>query len=126
MLHLTRPWLWDRLDPRVQERVVGYLMPAIGSDYPPINWIWFQIVVEQFLLSVGGTSQRADMRRDIDEGRACGIRTVPYGDAIGSVVKRSRFHAIAAAVGAEAADVPGDHGAAVAGGLHPCPVSPVR
>ncbi|WP_327102607.1 DUF2264 domain-containing protein [Nonomuraea glycinis] len=90
VLHLTRPWLWDRLDPRVQEQVVDYLTPAIGSDYPPINWIWFQIVVEQFLLSVGGPARpgdvqegargegragpsaglRADMRRDIDAGLA--------------------------------------------------------
>ncbi|MFI7451478.1 DUF2264 domain-containing protein [Nonomuraea sp. NPDC049714] len=70
VLHLTRPWLWDRLDPRVQEQVVDYLTPAIGSDYPPINWIWFQIVVEQFLLSVGGAGRRADMRRDIDDGLA--------------------------------------------------------
>ncbi|WP_336204448.1 DUF2264 domain-containing protein [Nonomuraea sp. LPB2021202275-12-8] len=73
VLHLTRPWLWDRLDPRVQEQVVDYLTPAIGSGYPPINWIWFQIVVEQFLLSVGAgapDAPRADMRRDIDEGLA--------------------------------------------------------
>ncbi|MGW0803788.1 DUF2264 domain-containing protein [Nonomuraea sp. NPDC002799] len=61
VLHLTRPWLWDRLKPAVQERVVAYLAPAIGSGYPPINWVWFQIVVEQFLASVGGPSSRADI-----------------------------------------------------------------
>ncbi|MGP3918408.1 DUF2264 domain-containing protein [Nonomuraea sp. 10N515B] len=66
VLHLTRPWLWDRLDPIVQEQVVDYLAPAIGSDYPPINWIWFQIVVEQFLASVGGPFER----KDIEEGLA--------------------------------------------------------
>ncbi|TMR11308.1 DUF2264 domain-containing protein [Nonomuraea turkmeniaca] len=66
VLHLTRPWLWDRLDPIVREQVVDYLAPAIGSDYPPINWIWFQIMVEQFLASVGGPFER----KDIEEGLA--------------------------------------------------------
>ncbi|MEV4296990.1 DUF2264 domain-containing protein [Microbispora rosea] len=61
ILHLTRPWLWDRLTPGVQERVVGYLAPAVGAHYPPINWIWFQIVVEQFLGSVGGPFERGDI-----------------------------------------------------------------
>lgn len=61
VLHLTRPWLWDRLTPRVQERVVEYLAPAIGARYPPINWIWFQIVVEQFLAAVGGPFERGDI-----------------------------------------------------------------
>ncbi|GAA4516002.1 DUF2264 domain-containing protein [Nonomuraea ferruginea] len=61
VLHLTRPWLWDRLDDGVRERVVAYLAPAIGSWYPPINWVWFQIVVEQFLASVGGPCSPADI-----------------------------------------------------------------
>ncbi|MFG3441326.1 DUF2264 domain-containing protein [Nonomuraea sp. NPDC047897] len=65
VLHLTRPWLWDRLDPLVQEQVVDYLAPAIGSDYPPINWVWFQIVVEQFLASVGGPYAREDIERGL-------------------------------------------------------------
>ncbi|WP_049574087.1 DUF2264 domain-containing protein, partial [Nonomuraea sp. SBT364] len=66
VLHLTRPWLWDRLDPSVQERVVAYLAPAIGSGYPPINWVWFQIVVEQFLASVGGPHSRTDLEAGLD------------------------------------------------------------
>ncbi|MFC4530713.1 DUF2264 domain-containing protein [Sphaerisporangium dianthi] len=61
VLHLTRPWLWDRLDPVVREQVVDYLAPAIGSEYPPINWVWFQIVVEQFLASVGGPRSEEDI-----------------------------------------------------------------
>ncbi|MEQ4720645.1 DUF2264 domain-containing protein [Nonomuraea sp. B19D2] len=64
VLHLTRPWLWDRLDARVREQVVDYLAPAVGAHYPPINWIWFQIVVEQFLASVGGPYER----KDIEDG----------------------------------------------------------
>ncbi|GIH23479.1 hypothetical protein Aph01nite_17890 [Acrocarpospora phusangensis] len=61
VLHLTRPWLWDHLDERVREQVVAYLAPAVGGKYPPINWIWFQLVVEQFLASVGGPYAREDV-----------------------------------------------------------------
>ena len=32
-----------------------------APHYPPINWIWFQIVVEQFLASVGGPFAREDI-----------------------------------------------------------------
>src|SRR5215468_5600133 len=41
-LHLTRPWLWDRLAPAEQERVVDWLGTVVGQPYPPINWVWFQ------------------------------------------------------------------------------------
>lgn len=66
VLHLTRPWLWDRLDDGVRERVVDYLAPAIGGAYPPINWVWFQIVVEQFLASVGGPYSRDDIEAGLE------------------------------------------------------------
>ncbi|NUP79700.1 MAG: DUF2264 domain-containing protein, partial [Nonomuraea sp.] len=66
VLHLTRPWSWDRLSPLVQEQLVDYLAPAVGASYPPMNWIWFQIIVEQFLASVGGPSSA----KDIAEGLA--------------------------------------------------------
>src|SRR5947209_11258985 len=46
VLQLTRPWLWDRLDPGVRERTIGWLATVIGQPYPPINWVWFRIVVE--------------------------------------------------------------------------------
>jgi hypothetical protein len=39
---------------------------VIGGDYPPINWVWFQIVVETFLSTVGGRSSG----EDIDAGLA--------------------------------------------------------
>lgn len=61
VLHLTKPWLWDKLSPLVQEQVVDYLSPAIGTAYPPNNWYWFQIVVEQFLANVGAEHSRSDI-----------------------------------------------------------------
>ena len=53
-LHLSRPWLWDRLSDLDRERIIAWLATVVGEQYPPINWVWFQIVVETFLKSVGG------------------------------------------------------------------------
>jgi hypothetical protein len=67
ILDLTRPWLWDRLSPAVQERVVAYLAPAVGDDtYPRINWVWFRLVVQTFLRSVGGPHSLDEMKADLD------------------------------------------------------------
>ncbi|WP_240675292.1 DUF2264 domain-containing protein [Cellulomonas endophytica] len=66
VLDLTRPWIWDRLAPRVQEQVVDYLAPAVGDDtYPRINWVWFRLVVQTFLRSVGGPHALDEMRDDL-------------------------------------------------------------
>jgi hypothetical protein len=66
ILDMTRPWIWDRLDPAVQERVVEYLAPAVGDDtYPRINWVWFRLVVQTFLRSVGGPHSEAEMAEDL-------------------------------------------------------------
>ncbi|WP_017582219.1 DUF2264 domain-containing protein [Nocardiopsis valliformis] len=60
-LMLTRPWLWDRMAPAEQARVVDWLATVVGESYPPINWVWFQIVVEEFLRSAGGPWAPADL-----------------------------------------------------------------
>jgi hypothetical protein len=66
ILDLTRPWIWDRLDSGVQERVVDYLAPAVGDDtYPRINWVWFRAVVQTFLRSVGGPWSADDVAADL-------------------------------------------------------------
>jgi hypothetical protein len=66
ILDLTRPWLWDKLDDGVRERVVDYLAQVVGDrDYPRTNWLWFRIVVEQFLSSVSGPWSAEDMRADL-------------------------------------------------------------
>ena len=65
ILDLTRPWIWDRLAPDVQQRVVAYLAPAVGDDtYPRINWVWFRLVVQTFLRSVGGPHSTAEMAEE--------------------------------------------------------------
>ena len=66
ILDMTRPWIWDRLAHRVQERVVEYLSPAVGdTTYPQVNWVWFRLVVQTFLRSVGGPSSAAEMAEDL-------------------------------------------------------------
>ena len=66
ILDLTRPWIWDRLSPAVRERVVDYLAPAVGdSTYPRINWVWFRLVVQTFLRSVGGPYSLDEMAEDL-------------------------------------------------------------
>lgn len=66
ILDLTRPWLWDRLDSGVRERAVEYLAQVVGDrDYPRTNWVWFRIVVEQFLASVGGPWSGEDIESDL-------------------------------------------------------------
>lgn len=66
ILDMTRPWIWDRLDPGVQDRVVEYLSPAVGDEtYPQINWVWFRLVVQTFLRSVGGPFSLDEMKADL-------------------------------------------------------------
>ena len=66
ILDLTRPWIWDRLTSGAQERVVEYLSPAVGDPtYPRINWVWFRLVVQTFLRSVGGPWSPDDVAEDL-------------------------------------------------------------
>ncbi|MBP2436372.1 DUF2264 domain-containing protein [Microbacterium amylolyticum] len=66
ILDMTRPWIWDKLDSLTQERVVAYLAPVVGDDtYPRTNWLWFRVVVETFLRSVGGPWSQRDIDADL-------------------------------------------------------------
>lgn len=65
-LALTRDVLWDKLPERVQAQLIAWFETVIGEEYPPINWVWFQIVVETFLAGVGGRYSDGD----IDAGLA--------------------------------------------------------
>ncbi|MGF6822513.1 hypothetical protein M2317_001417 [Microbacterium sp. ZKA21] len=66
ILDMTRPWIWDRLDAVTQGRLIDYLAPVVGDDtYPQTNWVWFRIVVQTFLRSVGGPWSPADIDADL-------------------------------------------------------------
>ncbi|MFJ6695176.1 DUF2264 domain-containing protein [Streptomyces sp. NPDC091272] len=65
-LHETRPWIWDRLDVRVQERVVDWFSGFVGARTWDNNWRLFQVVSEQFLASVGAPYSRSDIESGLD------------------------------------------------------------
>ncbi|KJL23079.1 DUF2264 domain-containing protein [Microbacterium foliorum] len=66
ILDMTRPWIWDRLDAITRQRLIDYLAPVVGDDsYPKNNWLWFRVVVQTFLRSVGGPWSQADIDQDL-------------------------------------------------------------
>jgi len=66
ILDLTRPWVWDALDAVTRQRAIEWFAPVVGDDtYPRTNWVWFRIVVETFLRSVGGPWSPADIAADL-------------------------------------------------------------
>ncbi|MDF2560073.1 MAG: hypothetical protein K0R99_1519 [Microbacterium sp.] len=66
ILDMTRPWIWERLDELTRARVIDYLAPVVGDDtYPRNNWLWFRVVVQTFLRSVGGPWSQADIDDDL-------------------------------------------------------------
>lgn len=66
ILDMTRAWIWDGLDALTQQRVIAYLAPVVGDEtYPQTNWVWFRIVVETFLRSVGGPWSAQDIAADL-------------------------------------------------------------
>lgn len=66
VLDLTRPWIWENLSERTKEQLVDYLAPIVGdTGYPRNNWLWFRIVVETFLRSVGGPWSPDDIEADL-------------------------------------------------------------
>lgn len=64
-LHLTRPWLWNQLPSAVQERIVLWFQGAWGLVIPDNNWHMFRVIVGEFLASVGGAHDRAEMDADL-------------------------------------------------------------
>ena len=66
LLSETRPWLWEQLDPAVQERTVDWLAGVVGTSGYTNNWIWFQTVIETFLQSVGGPWRQEDLDRNTE------------------------------------------------------------
>ncbi|WP_217555368.1 DUF2264 domain-containing protein [Streptomyces sp. GbtcB6] len=64
-LHETRPWIWDRLDDRVRQRILDWLAPMAGDPMPGNNWIWFQGVTEAFARTTGGEWRQQDLDRVI-------------------------------------------------------------
>lgn len=65
-LHETRPWLFDRLDPRVRQRVVDWLGGFTGKRTWQSNWVLFPVVIQQFLATVGAPHDPAEIDGGLD------------------------------------------------------------
>ncbi|GAA5201860.1 DUF2264 domain-containing protein [Microbacterium jejuense] len=87
----TRPWLWDRLDDTVRERVVAWLAGVVGTSGYSNNWIWFQNVIEAFLASVGGPWRQDDLDRNHDLQESLYVRDGWYSDGRGPAGARRSF-----------------------------------
>ena len=78
-LDLTRPWIWDRLEEITRRRLVDWFAEVIGTSYPPVNWVWFRIIVLTFLRSVDegfatgpdAALLRDDLERDLAVHESC-------------------------------------------------------
>jgi hypothetical protein len=66
-LQESRPWLWDRLSPGVQDQVLAWLGGFTGKKTPRNNWVLFRAVTEQFVLSAGGHASPAEIEADLDQ-----------------------------------------------------------
>ena len=64
-LHETRPWLWDRLDEGVRQRIVAWMTDILGSGVPDNNWVWFRAITSAFLRSVGAPWSADDIAHAI-------------------------------------------------------------
>ncbi|GAA5049507.1 hypothetical protein HNP84_004260 [Thermocatellispora tengchongensis] len=82
-LHETRPWLYDRLSPAQQERVVAWLAGFVGRRTPANNWVLFQVVVEQFLAEVGGPHDPAEIAGGLERAEEWYAGDGWYSDGTG-------------------------------------------
>lgn len=82
-LDMTREWIWDHADQRTRQHIITWLREVIGTDYPPVNWVWFRIVVLTFLrdvdprfdprsgVAVDVAAMRTDLARDLAVHESC-------------------------------------------------------
>jgi hypothetical protein len=64
-LHETRPWIFDRLSTAEQDNVRSWLGGFVGKRTWDNNWILFQVVTEQFLATVDGPHDPAEIERGL-------------------------------------------------------------
>lgn len=65
-LHESRDWVWARLDEAGRDAVIGWLAGAVGAEIPDNNWVLFRALAQQFLASVGGPYEQAEIDADLD------------------------------------------------------------
>lgn len=65
-LHLTRPWIWDRLSDRSRSQLLDWFAPMVGDEIPGNNWVWFHAITAAFAKTVGGTWSQHDFDRIVE------------------------------------------------------------
>lgn len=64
---ISRKWIWDRLSYKSKSYIINWMIPAVGNkNYPPKNWIWFKIIVQTFLSSVGSVFSIDEIKEDLE------------------------------------------------------------
>lgn len=91
-LHLTRPWLWDQLNPRTQQRVLDWLAPMVGDDMPQNNWVWFRAVTGAFAKTVGGAWSQDDFDHAISSTDRWYAGDGWYSDGLSGSERRNFDH----------------------------------
>jgi hypothetical protein len=82
-LHETRSEIFDRLGHDEREQVVAWLAGIIGRRTPDSNWVLFRVIVEQFLATVGGPYDPADIDGGLDRIEAWHTGDGWYSDGPG-------------------------------------------
>nr|WP_231366272.1 DUF2264 domain-containing protein [Zhihengliuella flava] len=62
-LRITRPWLWDTLEPETRHNVVSWLRGALTVVPAPNNWYLFASTVAGFLESIGEADEATSAAR---------------------------------------------------------------
>lgn len=62
----TRPWIWNQLADREQQRLAAWLGAVRGEHCYPNNWRLFPVVVHAFLKSVGAPYRQDEIDRNLD------------------------------------------------------------
>ena len=65
-LYETRPWLWDQFDSADQQAISAWLAGINARRVPINNWLLFQVIVNEFLRSVGMRHSSEIIDRNLD------------------------------------------------------------
>ncbi|WP_460796837.1 DUF2264 domain-containing protein [Microbacterium sp. GXF0217] len=87
----TRPWLWDRLPDRTRQQVIEWMSGILGMTGFRSNWLWFQNVIEAFLVSVGSDADPDDLARNEAFAESLYVGDGWYSDSFGRDGERQSF-----------------------------------
>src|SRR5690606_12362610 len=87
----TRRWLWDLLDERTRQNTIAWFSEILGMTGFRNNWLWFQNVMEAFLVSVGAEENADDLARNHELAEILYVGDGWYSDGRGRDGERQNF-----------------------------------